>query len=126
MPPRGLSADVDHGAGGGNEVGLTNVMAGFLAFHNAADELNQRFVARAAPHQFGEVVIPDGEEAGADLAVGSDAHAAAVAAERMGNRSNDADLTDAVGEAVAERGFAGGTENLNQRLELGHARENFL
>ena len=79
-----LSAYVDHGAGGGNEVGFTDVMAGFLAFHDVSDE-RINFSSGAAPHQFGDIVVPDGEQAGADLAVGGDAHAAAVAAEWMGD-----------------------------------------
>src|SRR5271166_6901075 len=73
-----------------------------------------------------EVVIPDREQAGADFAVAGDADAAAVAAEGMGNGSDDADLADAIVEAVAARGFRSCPPNFDERTVLAHAHENFV
>ena len=110
-----LSADMHHGARRGHEIGFADVVALFFLLDHAANEFRQFFVGSAAAHLGVQVVVPDGKQAGADLAVGGDADAAAVSAEGMGDRRDDADLADAVVEAVAARGLAAGMRNFDQR-----------
>ena len=90
----------------GHEIRLADVVALFFFLHHAADELGQLFVGSAAPHLGVQVVVPHGEQAGADFAVAGDADAAAVSAEGMRDRSDDSDFADAVVEAIAAGGFA--------------------
>src|SRR3954467_364189 len=71
-------------------------------------------------------MIEDGEEAGAYLPVGGDAHPAAMSAEGMRNRRDDADLTDAVIEPKAARRFAALMFDFDQRPELLHLAENLV
>ena len=73
-----------------------------------------------------QIVIPDGEQAGANFAVAGDADAAAMSAEGMRDRRDDADFADAVFEAVAAGGFRARVRNFDQRAVLGHARQNFI
>src|ERR1700731_5125826 len=100
-----LSSDVDHGARGGDEVGFSDVVALFLVEDDFANEGFQFGVGGAAAHLGVQVVIPDGEEAGSNFAVGGDADAAAVSAEGVRDGRDDADFAQAVFEAVAPGGF---------------------
>ena len=59
----------------------------------------------------------DAEEAGAELAVGGEPEPVAVAAERFGDRRDDADLAASVGEGPATRGL-GGIAGLVDRHEV--------
>ena len=45
-----LSADVDHGPGGFQEVGLADVVARFLSLNGAMDVGGELFVALSGPH----------------------------------------------------------------------------
>ena len=76
-------------------------MAFFLLAHYALNEAGKLVIRCAVPHQGMEIVVPNGKQAGANLAVGRDADAAAMAAERMRYRSDDADFADAVFEDIA-------------------------
>src|SRR5262249_916158 len=91
-----------------------------------ANEFNQLFVRRPTAHEFMEIVIPDGEQAGANLSVGGDSDAAAVTAEGMRNRRDDSDLADAVVEMVAARGLAPSVREIDQGPVLSHARNDLL
>src|SRR5450755_2896891 len=91
------------------KAGLADVVAGFLAHDDSPDIRGQLFLGSAAAHLAVEVVVGLREETGAESAVRRDADAAAVAAEGMRDRCDDADLADAVGEGVAPGGLAGGT-----------------
>src|ERR1700690_1806780 len=91
-----LSADVDHRARSGNEARLADMMALFLVIDRLANECGQLFIAGAVAHERREIMLAHREQAGADLAVGGDANAAAVSAEGVRHRSDDADLADAV------------------------------
>src|SRR6202042_2840764 len=64
-----LSADVDHGAGGLEESGLADVMAGFLSLHNLVDVAAQFRIGFAGAHVAVEVMLELREQAGANLAV---------------------------------------------------------
>src|ERR1700688_4770565 len=88
------------------ESGLADVMARLLAQYDAANVVVQIGVASAPVQDSVEVVIALREEAGADLAVGGEADAAAVSAEGVRDRGDDADLSQAVVEAVAAGGLA--------------------
>jgi hypothetical protein len=99
---------MDHGARGFEEAGLADVVARFLLLYGSQDEFAQLFVGGAAAHFSAEIVFEIRKEAGADLAVGGEADAAARSAEGLGDGGDDADLAYSVGEAIAAGGFAGG------------------
>src|SRR5258708_35144444 len=100
-------------------------MAFFLLAHNALNEAGKLVIRCAAPHQGMEIVVPDGKQAGANLAVGGDANPAAMPAERMRNRRDDSNFPNAVVEAVTPRGLAAGPRDLNQRPVFSHAAQDF-
>ena len=102
---------MDHGAGRWYEIGLSDVVASFFAIYYAVYEGNEFLVRGSAAHQFVQIVVPNRKQAGTDLAVGSDAKAAAVAAEGVGYWGDDANLADAVVKPVAARGFATSTRS---------------
>src|SRR5260370_39687065 len=78
----------------------------FLFFrHYSANKFCQLFVASAAAHLGMQIVVPYREQASADLSVAGDAYSATLSAERMRDGRNDADLADAVVEAVAADAF---------------------
>ena len=58
-------------------------------------------VVGAVAQRAAQVGLVDAEQAGAQLALGGQADAVAVAAERLGDRVDEADLAGAVGEAAA-------------------------
>ena len=95
----------------------------FFFLDHAANEFRQLFVRGAAAHLAVQIVVPDGKQAGANFAVGGDANAAAVSAERMRHRRDDSDFSDAVVEAIAARGFAAGVRNFHQRPVFAHAAQ---
>src|SRR5579864_5772322 len=73
-----------------------------------------------------QVVVPDGKEASANLAVAGDADAAAMPAEGMRDRCDDSDFADAVIEAITAGGLRMGVRNFDERPVLGYARQNFV
>ena len=90
------------------EAGLADVVACFLAHDHAPYIRGQVLVGSTAQHFAVEVVVGLREETGAERAVGGDADAAAVAAKRVGDRSDNADFAHAIAEGVAPGGLAGG------------------
>src|SRR5579884_1596189 len=104
---------------------LADVVARFFLLHHADDELHEIVVTGAAVHHAREIVIPNGKQASTDLAIRGDAHPAALPAERVGYRRDNADLTHTVFEFEAPRSLAGSAWNFHQRPELRHAVENF-
>src|SRR6185369_12253427 len=107
-----LAADVDHGAGGGEEIGFADVVASFFLVDDGDDVGAEIVVGGATAHTAVEVVLEDGEEAGANLAVGSEADARAVSAEGLGDGGDDADLAATIFEDEAAGGFAGSALDL--------------
>src|SRR5579863_4812199 len=101
---RELSPDVHHGPRRRHKIRLADVMTLFFSENHTANELRQFFIRCPALHLRVQIVVPDREQAGANLAIGGDADAAAVAAERMRDRSDDPNLANAVIEAVTPRG----------------------
>src|SRR5258708_11874328 len=95
-----------HGAGGGHKIGLADMVAGFFFLDDAANEFCQFVVRRAAEHLVVQIMVPDGKQAGANLAVGGNANAAAVSAKRMRYRRDDADFSDAVVKAITAGGLS--------------------
>jgi hypothetical protein len=61
-----------------------------------------------------------------ELSIGGDPDPAAVAAEGMRNRSNDSDLTNAILEHVAPRGFTAAMWELRPAAIIGHAAEGLV
>ena len=87
---------------GPDEVDLVDLVAGPLGADGALD-LAPRASSSAPPRiNVAQVELVGGEQAGAELAVGGEAHPVAVAAERLGDRRDDADL------AARRRGSASG------------------
>ena len=95
-----------HGPRGRHEIWFADVVALFFILDRLHDELDQLSVRRSAAHQFVEVVVPYREQAGAQLAIGRDADAAAMAAEWMRHRGDDSDFSNIIGETVTARGLA--------------------
>jgi hypothetical protein len=98
----------------------------FFLFNRIVDELRQFFVPGAATHQFVQIVIRDGKQAGANLAIGSNANATAVSAEGMRNWRNDPDLAGTVIKPVAASGRAALMGNLHQWPILGPAMNDLV
>ena len=88
------------------------------ALPHGADRLLELVVARVRAEDRAEVVAADGEEAGVELPVGREPRARAVAAERLRDRGDDADLARAVEVAVALRDLAAvrGLDRLEREL----------
>src|ERR1035441_9873298 len=103
-----------HGPRSRHKVGLADMVALFFLLHDALNELRQVFVAGTTPHLRVQIVIPHREQAGADLPVAGDADSAAMSAERMRHRRDDADLADSIFKAVASRRFRWCTPDLGQ------------
>ena len=111
---------MDHGARGFEKAGLADVMAGFFLFYGTDDEFLQILVGGAAAHFTKQVVLDIRKEAGADLAVGGEADAAAGSAKGLGDGCDDTDFTFAfcarpIGKTIS----AGG--RLRQSLFLSSA-----
>jgi len=103
-----LSADVDHVARGLQESGFANVVARLLVLDSVFNERGQVGVIAATAEDPVKIVVGLGEEAGADLAVGRESNAAAMAAEWARNRSDNPNFSDAILKGVAARRFTGG------------------
>src|SRR5258708_32689136 len=85
----------------------------FFFGDNGADIRDQIFVGRSLAKHSSQVMIVLAEQAGAELAIGSEPDARAMATERLRYRSDEADFTGgAVGQAV----FAGGLAALMGKL----------
>src|SRR5882762_8531954 len=91
---RRSAADVDHGSGGGDEIGFADVVAGFFLGDDFFNKSSAVRIGGSAAHELVKVVVANREQAGADFAVGCDAHAAALAAERHGDWGDDSDLSE--------------------------------
>src|SRR3989441_10154662 len=77
-----------------------------LFFHDVgADKVPDFIVARTIAQQKAQVMIVLAEEAGAELAVGGEPDARAMAAEGLRDGGDEADLA---GSSIGEAGFAGG------------------
>src|SRR5271165_1507356 len=100
--------DMHHRAGRRYKARLADMVACFLVINGLANEIGEFVIAGAVLHSRGEIVLAHREQAGANLAVGGDAHAAAMPAERMRNGSNNADFADAILEDIAARRLAAG------------------
>ena len=74
-----------------HEAGLVDPVLELLAPHGVADDLLEVVVGRAGAQRRAQVGLADAEQAGAQLAVGGQADAVAVAAERLGDRVDEPD-----------------------------------
>src|SRR6185312_2182897 len=97
---------MNHAARGLHESRFSDVVARLFLLNYRFNVLSHVSVCASSLHHRIEIVIEKGEEACAKLSVGGDPDAGAMAAERMRNRSDDADLANAVIERIAARGFA--------------------
>src|SRR5213594_4438076 len=100
-----LTADATHRATGGDEVGLSDAMAGFF-LPNHFFEIVGNIIVRSALAQFGpQVVLSDTEEAGANFSVGGQANSVAMAAEGLADRRDNSDFGGAATDSPAFGGF---------------------
>ena len=93
-------------SGGVAHRGAQLAVAVAAAAPDAADELEQLVVGGAGAQRAAQVHALRGEQAGVERAVGRDARARAVAAERLRDRRDEADFARAVFECVALGDFA--------------------
>jgi autotransporter-associated beta strand protein len=102
-----LAPDAAHGAGGGYEILFADMVAGFFLPNYFFQPVRKAFVGIAVAEAGAEVVFGDAEEAGADFAVGGQAEAVAMAAERFADGGDDADFAAAIREspALGSRGW---------------------
>src|SRR5205823_6403377 len=121
-----LPADVHHAARGLLETGLANMVARLFFADDGMDVGDELGIGVAGAHAPGKAVIEDGEKTGTDLSVGGDANPAAMSAERMRHRGDDADLAAAVIELEAARCLAALVFDLDQRPELVHLTQNLV
>src|SRR3954454_8815929 len=91
-----LAADLGHGATGADELHGVDAVAGPLRPDAALDRRRQVVVARGPAQQRAQVVLVQGEEARAQLAVRRQAHPVTRRAERIGDAGDHADLAAAV------------------------------
>ena len=99
----GSAADTAHRAGGLHEVGLADVVAGFLLPHNPAQPIRDgRIVVAAIAQSRAQVVLGHAEKARANLAVGGEAKTVAMSAKGFAHRRDDADLSAAIRNAKGE------------------------
>src|SRR5258708_29402769 len=88
----------------------------FFFGDNGADIRDQIFVGRSLAKHSSQVMIVLAEQAGAELAIGSEPDAGAMATEGLRHRGDEADFTGrAVGKAVFAGGFAALVGNLHER-----------
>ena len=76
---------------GWTKPGLVDVVLELLAPDRVADDLLELGVVGARAHRRAQVGLVEREQAGAQLAVGGQADAVAVAAEGLGDRVDEAD-----------------------------------
>src|SRR4029450_9605510 len=116
-----LAADLAHRPVGAHEVDTADVVARPLQTDRPRDLAREVVVGAAIPQDRPQVELVEGEEAGADLAAGGDAHAVAALAERRGDARDHADITDTVAVPVARRGLGAVViEVRHLRLEREH------
>src|ERR1700682_817094 len=120
------SPNMDHAARRLDEPGFTNVMAGFLLPDHRVNVFRQGGIVRALVHAACEVMVEEGKQAGAYLAVRGETHARTVPAEGMRHRRNDSNLAEAIVKRVAPRGLAGRVGKLAHRTELVQLLQDFI
>jgi hypothetical protein len=102
-----LAADVNHAAGRLHKSGFSDVVARFFLLNDSFNVRSHLGVGRSSLHQGVEIVIKKREQASAKLSVRGDPDTGTMSAERMGHRSNDADLTDAIFKRITASRLAG-------------------
>jgi len=102
-------------------------MADFFFSDHGANSLFNVLVGGGVAEQGAEIVVILAEEAGADLAVGGEANAGAVAAEGLRDGSDQANFAGrAVRKFILARGFTLRVRNLDQRpLRVDAAKDFF-
>src|SRR5271165_2046332 len=83
------------------------MVARLLGFDRLLDEGSEIFIRAAARQHTIEIVIEVGKEAGADLAIGGEADAAAGPAKGLRDGRDDANFSYAIVEGIAARSFTG-------------------
>src|SRR6476620_11901112 len=96
------AADLRHRTVGANEIDLADVVSRPLRANRALDRGGEPVVevGRVAPQDRTEVGFVEGEQTGAELALGCQPDAVTVLAERLGDARDHADVADTV--AVTE------------------------
>ena len=100
----GFAADATHGARCGHEVGIADVVAGFLFVNNALQPVLNLAVGGSGTEDGPQVVLYNTEQASTNLPVGREPYAIAVTTKRFANWSNDSDFSRAIVEGPSLRG----------------------
>ena len=106
-----LAADVNHAAGRLHESGFSNVVARFFLLNYSFNVLSHFGVGRGSLHQGVEIVIKKREQTSAKLSVRGDPDTGTMSTERVGHRSNDANLADAIFKRITASRLAGHVGN---------------
>src|SRR5215475_11404381 len=109
----------------GHEIWLADVMAFFLLLYDTTNVVFELLIGCTPLHLRVQVMVPDGEQACADLAVGGNADAAAVSAKGVGHWRNDADLPNTIVEAVAACGLGARVRNFHEWAIFSHPFQDF-
>ena len=118
---------MDHVSGGLFESRFADVVARFFSHDDLAYIRSKFLIGSTAQHSPIKIVVALGKQAGADLAVRCDANAAAVSAERLRDRGDDADLAYAIVEGKSLRRLAGGVRReLDQGTECIQASDDLV
>src|ERR1700733_10728078 len=102
-----LAADGGHAAGGLDEALLADVVLELLGPHGIADDPFELNVVSTVSDRGAQVGFVQREQAGAKPSVGGQANPVTVAAERLGDRVDEADPSGAVLEAIDAGGGMG-------------------
>src|SRR5580704_18684627 len=102
-----LAADGGHAASGLDEPGLADVVLQLLEPDRVADDPRELVVVGSVAERTAQVGLVQREQARAQVAVGRQANAVTIAAERLGHRVYEADLAVAVREPVDAGGRVG-------------------
>src|SRR5579863_2923343 len=102
-----LTADKHHSTRWRPEIGFVDAMTGFFFADHRTDVDSQILVAGILAQQAAQIMIFLAEQAGAQFSVGGQPNARAVSAERLTDRSDQADFAGrAVRETILPRGLA--------------------
>lgn len=69
MTGKYLASNVDHGSRRSHEIRLADVVAFFFSVDHIANKFHELLIGSPPPHRFAEIVVPHGEQAGANLTV---------------------------------------------------------
>src|SRR5262245_45722434 len=100
-----LPADTTHRSLRLNEIGLANVVPGFLLQHNHSELLGNRFIRSPGAQWTFHIMLVETKKTGADFSIRSQPEAIAMAAKWFGHWRDNSDFGVASGDTPAARRF---------------------